>query len=149
MTIKRHPQDLLNFMIELDAKGVTIINSAVFHSGFLAGGGYFDYTLIKPDTPKNDALFKWRDDFFEICNQFNIKPATACVQFALHVPGVKSIALNTTDAKQIKANINMANVEIPVEFWEALQLKGLIDKNKRSLVFAIINNINLSLDIKI
>src|SRR5204863_8419088 len=129
MTIKRHPQDLLNFMIELDAKGVTIINSAVFHSGFLAGGGYFDYTLIKPDTPKNDALFKWRDDFFEICNQFNIKPATACVQFALHVPGVNSIALNTTHPNRVKENLDMVNADILIEFWEGLQSKGLIEIN--------------------
>ena len=69
------------------------------------------------------------EDFFEICKQFNVKPAAACVQFALHVPGVKSIALNTTDAKRVKENIEMANVEIPLDFWEALQSKGLIEVN--------------------
>src|SRR4051812_34072743 len=35
MTIKNHPQDLLNFINALDRKGIAIINSAVFHSGFL------------------------------------------------------------------------------------------------------------------
>jgi D-threo-aldose 1-dehydrogenase len=129
MTIKSHPQELLDFILKMEGKGVYVINSAVFHSGFLVGSDYFDYHLIKPGTSKNDALFKWRKDFFEICKQFNIRPAEACVQFALNVPGVKSIALNTTDTRRVKENMDMANVEIPVEFWEALQLKGLIEVN--------------------
>ncbi|MEO8174453.1 MAG: aldo/keto reductase [Sediminibacterium sp.] len=129
MTIKSHPQELLSFIAEMQGMGVYVINSAVFHSGFLVGGDYFDYQLIKPGTPKNDALFKWRADFFAVCRQFDIKPAEACVQFALNVPGVKSIALNTTDVKRVKENLELAAVEIPVEFWEALQTKKLISVN--------------------
>ena len=129
MTIKSHPQELLDFIEEMESKGVYVINSAVFHSGFLVGSNYFDYHLVTPGTPETNALFEWREEFFEICKQFNVKPAEACVQFALHVPGVKSIALNTTDAKRVEANIDMASVEIPFEFWEALQLKGLIEVN--------------------
>lgn len=129
MTIKSHPRELLDFIRKMESKGVHVINSAVFHSGFLVGSDYFDYHLIIPGTPKNDALFKWRKEFFEICSQFNIKPAEACVQFALNVPGVRSVALNTTDKKRVKENIEMANLEIPVEFWEVLQSKGLIEVN--------------------
>ncbi|HTM90835.1 MAG TPA: aldo/keto reductase, partial [Flavisolibacter sp.] len=129
MTIKTHPKELLDFILEMESKGVLVINSAVFHSGFLVGSDYFDYQLIKRGTKQNDALFKWREDFFAICKQFNIRPAEACVQFALNVPGVKSIALNTTDATRVKENIDMANVKIPVEFWEALQSKELIEVN--------------------
>ena len=129
MTIKSHPRELLDFMVEMERKGAYVINSAVFHSGFLVGGNYYDYQLAKPGTPETNTLYEWRKVFFEICKQFNVKPAEACVQFALHVPGVKSIALNTTDAKRVKENIDMANMELPVEFWEALQLKGLIAIN--------------------
>jgi D-threo-aldose 1-dehydrogenase len=106
-----------------------VINSAVFHSGFLVGSDYFDYKLIKRGTPKNDALFKWRENFFQVCHQFNVKPAEACVQFALNVPGVKSIALNTTDKERVKENFDMAYVDLPAEFWEELQSKGLIEIN--------------------
>jgi D-threo-aldose 1-dehydrogenase len=126
MTIKSHPQELLHFMAELEKKGITIINSAVFHSGFLTGGNYFDYKLIEPGTPENDALYRWREDFFAVCKTYNIKPATACVQFALHAPGVKSIALSTTNVNRIKENLEMADAHIPVEFWEVLRAKGLI-----------------------
>jgi D-threo-aldose 1-dehydrogenase len=129
MTIKTHPQELLEFILKMEGKGIHVINSAVFHSGFLVGSDYFDYQLIKPDNPQNDALFKWREEFFEVCRKFNVKPAQACVQFALSVPGVKSIALNTTDVKRVKENLKMANVELPVQFWEALQSRGLIEIN--------------------
>ena len=129
MTIKTHPQELLDFILKMESKGVHVINSAVFHSGFLVGSDYFDYQLIKPDNPQSNALFKWREEFFELCRKFGVKPAQACVQFALNVPGVKSIALNTTDVKRVKENLEMAEMEIPVEFWDALQSKRLIEVN--------------------
>jgi len=129
MTIKTHPQELLNFILKMESKGVHVINSAVFHSGFLVGSNYFDYQLIKPGTPQTDALFKWREEFFEVCRRFNVKPAHACVQFSLNVPGVKSIALNTTEVNRVKENLEMASLEVPVEFWEELQTKGLIEVN--------------------
>jgi D-threo-aldose 1-dehydrogenase len=129
MTIKTHPQELLDFIVEMEGKGVNVINSAVFHSGFLVGSDYFDYKQVQRGTAKTDALFAWREEFFEICNQFSVKPAEACVQFALNVPGVKSIALNTTDAKRVKENVEMARVELPFEFWDTLQTKGLIEVN--------------------
>jgi D-threo-aldose 1-dehydrogenase len=128
MTIKTHPQELLDFISKMESKGVRVINSAVFHSGFLVGSDYFDYRLVEKE-PENDALFKWREEFFGVCRKFNIKPAHACVQFSLNVPGVKSIALNTTDVKRVKENLDMANTELPLEFWEALQSKGLIEVN--------------------
>lgn len=128
MTIKSHPKDLLQFMQSLKDKGVQIINSAVFHSGFLIGGEFFDYKLVKPDL-EHEALFKWRDDFFSLCSKYNIAPAAACIQFALSAPGVVSIALSTTNAKRIKENTEMARTELPKEFWEELKASGLIDKD--------------------
>jgi D-threo-aldose 1-dehydrogenase len=124
LTIKNHPQELLDFIEELKNKGVLVINSAVFHAGFLVGGEYFDYKLVTPAT--NPDLFEWRDKFFELCKEFSIKPAEACVQFALSVPGVVSIALSTTHAKRVKENIAMASKKIPAEFWKQMKAKGLI-----------------------
>ncbi len=127
MTIKSHQQELLDFITEMEEKAVYVINSAVFHSGFLVDSDYFDYRLIKKDDSQNDALFKWREQFFETCNQFNVKPAEACVQFALNVPGVKSIALNTTHARRVKENIDMGNAIVPVEFWNEMKAGKLIE----------------------
>jgi len=129
MTIKSHPRPLFDFMKQLQQKGVQIINSAVFHSGYLIGGDYFDYKLVNTDTPENKILSSWREDFFKLCKDFNIKPAEACVQFALMAPGVKSIALSTTNPKRVKDNIAMAEKAIPKNFWEKMVSEGLIDEN--------------------
>ncbi|WP_207535235.1 aldo/keto reductase [Desertivirga arenae] len=133
MTIRKHPSDLLQFMETLKAKGVQIINSAVFHAGFLTGGEYYDYKLIKPDSEENSAIFKWREDFFRLCEQFKIKPAAACVQFALSAPGVVSIALNTTNPKRVEENVQLAYQEVPADFWTAMKNEGLISKEYRYL----------------
>jgi D-threo-aldose 1-dehydrogenase len=129
MTIKHHPPELIAFLKELDQRGVHIINSAVFHSGFLTGGEYFDYKLIDLQSPENRALIDWRKDFFELCLKYNIKPAHACVQFGLAVPGVRSIALNTTNPERVKENVEMVEQPIDLQFWEELKDRGLININ--------------------
>lgn len=134
MTIKSHPRELLEFMTQLERDRVTIINAAVYHSGFLVGGNYFDYKLITAETPGSEELYRWRSDFFDICNHYNIRPAAACIQFALNVPGVSSIAMSTTEIKRIGESMVLASTEIPGAFWQEMKRKGIISmdffKNK-------------------
>lgn len=134
MTIYRHPSDLLNFMEELHAKEVVIINSAVFHAGFLTGGRFFDYVAIKPDSAENKAKFLWREKFFGICNKHNVVPANACVQFALTPPGVISISLNTSNPARVQENVASVECRIPSDFWVEMIENGLIDSNYRYLL---------------
>jgi len=132
MTIWRHPPDLIRFIREMEAQGVYIINSAVFHSGFLVGGDHFDYRKVSPGTSDNDQLLEQRDTFFSICRQFGVKPADACVRFALDTPGIDSIALNTTRAARVKENVEMVNAIIPPAFWKALEEKMSIRLPRRT-----------------
>ena len=129
MTIMNHPPDLLEFMKQLHEKGIGIINSAVFHAGFLTGGSFFDYKLIKPDSPENKAIFKWREDFFSLCTKHSVKPANACVNFAMTVPGVISISLNTSNPKRIKDNIESVVTNVSHEFYGDMVKNGLISKD--------------------
>lgn len=126
MTIMSHPQDLLAFMQQLADDGVGILNSAVFHSGFLVGGDYFDYKLIKPEMPEHKEKFEWRNRFFAACKEFGISPAHACVQFGLAAPGVTSVALSTTDPSKVKRNVDATVNELPSEFWAELRNRGLL-----------------------
>lgn len=126
LTIKNHPDELLQFVAEMKSRGVVVINSAVFHSGFLVGGDFYDYRAVSPANPADKMLLQWRADFFELCGRYTIKPAAACVQFALSVPGITSIALNTSDKNKVKENVALANVAIPAGFWQAMKAKGLI-----------------------
>lgn len=123
MTVHSHPEDLLAFMARLEAQGITIINSAVFNAGFLIGSDYYNYRLV--DKINDADLFKWREMFFTICEKHGLKPAEVCVRFGLSAPGVQAIALNTSSAKRVKGNIEMANAEIPAKFWQELKESGL------------------------
>ena len=128
LTIKNHPEELLHFVAAMRSRGVVVINSAVFHSGFLVGGNYYDYREVTPANPSDKILLQWRAGFFELCLRYNIRPAEACVQFALSVPGITSIALSTSDKNKVKENVALANVTIPAGFWQAMKAKGLISK---------------------
>jgi D-threo-aldose 1-dehydrogenase len=128
-TIISHPPELLEFMRKLEAEQVGIFNSAVFQSGFLVGGDFYDYKLIRPDAPENKALFDWREKFFEVCKQFNISAAHACVQFALNLPGVCSVALSTTDPFKVKRNVESVQIKLPEEFWRELTNRRLLSED--------------------
>jgi D-threo-aldose 1-dehydrogenase len=124
LTLYSHPQELLDFIAQLHARGVGMINSAVFNAGFLTGGAWFDYR--RPDPTDDAALFAWRDRFFVVCQRFAVKPADACVQFGLAVPGIVAVALNTAKPERIADNIASATNPIPAEFWQALKSEALI-----------------------
>ncbi len=124
LTLYKHPAELLEFMEELKKQNVAMINSAVFNAGFLTGGDYFDYR--KTDPKKDTKLFDWRERFFLICEKFNVKPADACVQFGLSVPGVVAVALNTSKPHRIKDNAESVTSKIPPQFWTAMRNKNLI-----------------------
>jgi D-threo-aldose 1-dehydrogenase len=123
-TLLTHPQEVMDFMEELHASRVTIINSAVFNAGFLIGGKYFDYQII--DEKDRPDLFGWRRRFNELCALHEISPALACCQFALSPPGVAALALNTSKAERVADNVALVETPVPAEFWQALKQVGLL-----------------------
>lgn len=125
LTIYQQPAALLNFVQELAARGVTVINSAVFHGGFLTGSDYFNYKPVSRDNAAHQPLYRWRDQFYEICHKHQVSPAAACISYALQIPGVSSIALNSTSARRTRQNVEMAGVVLPAEFWQEMNEKLL------------------------
>jgi D-threo-aldose 1-dehydrogenase len=125
MTVHSHPLELIEFMRELEKQGIHIINSAVFNGGFLTGSAYYNYRLTDP--VKDKHLYHWRELFYGLCADYKIKPADACVAFGLNAPGVKSIALSTTNAERVAQNVALSSLRIPAEFWKEMNACGLID----------------------
>jgi D-threo-aldose 1-dehydrogenase len=114
---------------DLTRRGVGVINSAVFHAGFLAGGRYFDYRELSPDDPADRPLFAWRESFFALCREHSVAPTVACVQFALSPPGVAAVAMNTSNPAHVAKNAVAVETEIPPEFWQAAKQRGLISSD--------------------
>jgi len=126
-TIYRHSPELLVFMETLHRRGIGIINSAVFHAGFLIGGRYFDYRI---PTPATDApLFAWREQFLALCRQHAVAPATACVQFGLSAPGIAAVSLNTGRPERVRENVALVQTAVPAAFWSAMKDAGLIARD--------------------
>jgi D-threo-aldose 1-dehydrogenase len=126
LTLISHPPELLDFIEVLRKDQVGIINAAVFQSGFLVGENYFDYRVIDPKKPSDQEKIKWREQFFEVSVRHNITPDHACIQFALSVPGVSSVALSANRPELVKRNILASNNKIPGDYWKALMDRELI-----------------------
>ncbi len=126
LTIYRHPADLVEFVESLARRGIGVINSAVFHAGFLAGGKYFDYRLVSPDNEADRPLFAWREKFFALCRRHGVAPDVACVQFALAPAGVAAVAMNTSNPAKISKNVAAVATTVPSGFWEAAKAEGIM-----------------------
>lgn len=126
-TIFSHPKELLRFMDVLDGDGVGIINSAVFHGGFLTGGDKFDYREVDPASDSGRTLFAWRQAFEEVCQAHRLAPGDAALHFGLSHPAIVSIALNTSKADKMNRNVEILQRKIPDSFWQEMKEKGLID----------------------
>lgn len=127
LTLHDHSPDLLAFISQLADKHIMVINSAVFHGGFLVGSDYYNYQLVDRETRQGSVLYEWRDKFWTICDRFSIKPAEACFAFGFGVEGIKSVALNTSKSEKVQENISMAKRSIPKEFWDAMRDEGLLN----------------------
>lgn len=127
LSLKSHPQELLDFVGQLHRQGTVIINSAVFNGGFLVGRDHYNYQLVDQQTKEGKALYHWREQFFALCTEFGLQPAEACFNFGFNIPGVTSVALSTGDPKKVKRNIEMATRQIPAGFWQAMKAKGLLE----------------------
>ena len=120
-TILRHPPELMDFIARLAADGVTVIDSAVFNGGFLTGGDKFDYRTADPE--KDAALFAKRERYLSLCRKWNLDPAAVAVEYALRIPGVKHVALNTSRPDRVAVNAAYGSHRSPEQFWKDLGLQ--------------------------
>lgn len=126
LTIHRHEDELLDYIDTLRAKGVAIVNSAVFHAGFLVGGAFYDYKPVDGSQPHHAALIDWRTRFHAVCAASGVTPAHACVAFSFLIPGIRSVALNTTRVEAVAENVRMTETPLPPAFWQKLAAENLI-----------------------
>jgi D-threo-aldose 1-dehydrogenase len=128
-TVYRHPPEVVDFVDRLQRDGIGVVNSAVFHAGFLTGGAFFDYRRLDPARDDDRPLFDWRDRFHAVCRAHGVSPAAACVSFALSHPGVACVALNTSRPEQVRANVELGEARPPARFWSALKDAGLLRRD--------------------
>ena len=116
-TLLVHPPELVSFVDELKAAGVTLIDSAVFNGGFLIGSDMLDYR--KADPEKDAAAFAFRERYLELCRRHGLDPAAPAVEYAYRL-GFNAVALNTASPHRILKNAAYANAKAPEAFWHEL-----------------------------
>lgn len=125
-TVRNHDAELMQFLAKLESIGVAIINSSVFHGGFLVGGSRCDGREIRGDSNEGRSLLAWRRSFVSLCEAFGTVPAHACIQFGLSAPGIAAVVLDSPHPEQIAANIQFALNVVPNGFWAAMKDEGLV-----------------------
>ncbi len=128
-TIMKHTPDFLEFINQLHEDKVGVINSAVFHAGFLTGGEFYDYRKVDPKSQEGLTIYYWRNKFNEICNKYEVAPSDACIQFALSHPAVAALALNTSKVSTMQKNVAIISSFIKKEFWDEMKKQGLISSS--------------------
>jgi D-threo-aldose 1-dehydrogenase len=128
-TVFHHPPEVVAFADRLQSQGIGVVDSAVFHAGFLTGGAFFDYRRLDPASPGDRPLFAWRERFHAVCRAHEVSPAAACVRFALSHPAVACVALNTSRPEQVRANVTLGETPVPPRFWSAMKDAGLVRRD--------------------
>ncbi|QDV24885.1 aldo/keto reductase [Aureliella helgolandensis] len=126
-TIMQHPPALIELMHSLAARGVTLINSALFHGGFLLGGEFFNYRAVDPQDSADAQMLKWREQFQQCCEAHQISPFNAGVAFGRSHPSIRSIALSSSRADRVESHIQSLDSQVPSEFWLEMKHLHLID----------------------
>jgi D-threo-aldose 1-dehydrogenase len=125
-SVLNHPLELLELITSLTQRQIPIVNSAVFHSGFLVGGHRFDNRQTTPESATERPLVAWRKAFVALCHGHGISPAHACIQFGLSPPGVIAVALNTSHPDRVAENVASVLNKVPESFWAAMKEEGLL-----------------------
>lgn len=126
-TIMHHPPELIQFMRTLADRQIGIINSALFHGGFLLGGSFFDYRAINPQDAVDQSRLQWRTRFQEACNQLGYSPFEVGVAFGKSHPAVTSIALSSSRPDRVAEHVRTASITLPPEAWKRLKQLQLVD----------------------
>lgn len=128
-TVMHHPPELIDFVEHLGSRNVGIINSALFHGGFLLGGDFFDYRKLDPTRQADRERLEWRQRYQQTCARFELTPFQVGVAFGLAHPAVTAVALSSSRADRTVEHIQTVVQSVPREVWRALLQDGLITEH--------------------
>jgi D-threo-aldose 1-dehydrogenase len=125
-TVLRHPPEMLQWFADLTVRRIPVITAGVFHGGFLAGGPTFDGRTVNPDSPADESLLTWRKAFTSLCHGHGVRPAHACIQFALGRQNAAAVSLSTSHADRVAEDFYAATTPVPNGLWESMKEEGLL-----------------------
>ncbi|NQY35741.1 MAG: aldo/keto reductase [Alteromonadaceae bacterium] len=105
----------------------SIILGGPYNSGVLATGvrregvvPHYNYQ------PADEAIINTVTKIEDVCQEFNVPLAAAALQFPLAHPAVVSVIPGLSSANRVATTVEQMKVNIPREFWQTLQGKGIL-----------------------
>lgn len=95
-------------------RGVTVLAGAVFNSGILAGGTYYNYGPA-PD----DVLDRVRR-LTEICSTYAVPLPAAALRYVLRHPAIAAVVVGARSPAEIRADADYLAMDIPEALWNEL-----------------------------
>lgn len=114
------------FKQKLTAVQRPMIAGGVLAGGFLVGDAKIHGRVVDPIREEDQRLLTWRKAFTSLCHGHGVRPVQACVQFALSLPGVVAVSLDTSRPERVAENVFAATTRVPAALWESMQEEGLI-----------------------
>ncbi len=128
-TVMRHSPEVMSLLQELADRQIPVILAGVFDGGFLVGGNRLDERVLNSEDSADRSLLAWRKSFVALCDGHGISPAHACIQFALSLPSVISVRLDSTYADRVAENVRAAYTPVPESFWASMKEEGLLSRD--------------------
>ncbi len=107
------------------AKGINVINSAVFHAGFLVGR-YWIIGCHRETNAEDESAFTWPTCSTNFAVSENCRQRAACAVRVTGLPGVSAVALNTSVPAKIAENVAAVEATLPSRFGRRRRARGLI-----------------------
>ncbi len=127
-TMMRHTPEMLAFIAQLSNRQIPVVLKGVFDCGFLVGGNRLVGRVLNVNNATDRSWLAWRKAFVALCDGHGVSPAHACIQFALSLPGVVSVQVDSSYPDRVAENIRSAYTEVPVNFWASMKEEGLLQE---------------------
>jgi D-threo-aldose 1-dehydrogenase len=102
------------------ARCARVVLGGPFNSGFLAGGGHYDYV------PATAQQHQQRDRLRQVAARHNVDLPAAALQFGLGHPVVAATIPGASSVEHLRRNASLMQIEIPEAFWHELLTEGLL-----------------------
>ncbi|MDU0355430.1 aldo/keto reductase [Paraglaciecola aquimarina] len=120
---------LHNLLPKCIANNASIILGGPYNSGILATGVKGNNVPLFNYEPAPKSIIKQVAEIESVCDEYQVTLAAAALQFPLGHPAVSSVIPGLGSEKRVKSTLDLFCADIPSEFWQALQDKGLLDQS--------------------
>ncbi|MDJ0589832.1 MAG: aldo/keto reductase [Pleurocapsa sp. MO_226.B13] len=120
-------ESLDEFLPLCEQRNIGILLGGVYNSGILATGvtedAKYEYEKASPEIVKKVRLLE------SVCKHYNVPLAAVAIQFPLAHSAVSSVVIGAVTPDEVKQNIDLMSVNIPLDLWQELKDSGLLHEN--------------------